>query len=53
MKVGIVGDGYVGSAHRKGLSKNNEISTLVYPYEEKGSERAILDAISKQEKKNV
>jgi len=33
------------------LSKNNEISTLVYPYEEKGRERAILDAISKQENK--
>jgi len=33
------------------LSKNNEISTLVYPYEEKGNERAILDVISKQENK--
>ena len=33
------------------LNKNNEISTLIYAYEEKGSERAILDAISKQENK--
>ena len=30
------------------LSNKNKVSTLVYPYEEKGNERAILDAISKQ-----
>jgi hypothetical protein len=34
----------------KFISKNPQISTLVFPYEEKGSERAILNAISRQKK---
>ena len=38
-------------ALQKLFSKNNKISTLVYPYEEKGSERAILNAIGRQKSK--